>query len=140
MTRREAGRIGGRRTFEATMDPERFQLEAAPATVKAAVVGRIREEHAQLERIARRQPDQEAFRRRAFFVTSNLDLVDCFDPAEGATPGSVAEILAARVEESGRSRLRTARWWARDLAVWQGGKLLATVTLARDGRPVVTVF
>jgi hypothetical protein len=122
------------------MDDERFQLEAQSATVKAAVVGRIREEHAQLGRIARRQPDHEAFRARAFFVMSSLDLVDCFDPAEGATPESVVALLKARVEEAGRSRLGTDRWWDRDLCVWQAGKLLATVTRARDGRPVVTAF
>jgi hypothetical protein len=123
-----------------TVADEKFRLEAPPVSVKAAVVNRIREEHAQLERIARREPDHEAFRARAYFVMSNLDLVDCFDPAEGHTLESVVVMLADRVEEAPRSRLRTARWWDRDLCVWQAGKLVGIVRKAKDGRPVVTVL
>ena len=123
-----------------TAPDEPFRLEASPATVKATVVARIKAEHSRRDYVASRQPDAEAFAARAFYVMSALDLVECFDPAEGATAESVVAMLADRVEQAGRSRLRTARWWDRDLTVWQRGKLRATVTRARDGRKIVTWY
>jgi hypothetical protein len=81
---------------EAAMDTERFTLEAPPCSTKHKVVEEIRRGHAECDRAARREPDCEAFRARAYFVMSNLDLVDCFDPAEGHGPNPTSVSPAAK--------------------------------------------
>jgi hypothetical protein len=118
---------------------ERFRLEAPPCSTKQQVVEEIRRGHAECDRAARRESDHEAFKARAFFVTTGWDVALALDPAEGATLESVVSLLSGRIEQAGRSRLRTDRWWARDLCVWSNGRLVAALRCV-DGRPVVTVF
>jgi hypothetical protein len=53
---------------------------------------------------------------------------------------SAVASLVARVNAAVGSKVATARWWARDLAVWRAGKLVGIVRKAKAGRPVVTVM
>jgi hypothetical protein len=119
------------------IDTETFLLVAPPASPAARAAAKIRAAHAERDRVRRREPDHEAFAARALFVTSGVDLVSVHDPADGATLDAVVELLADRVEQASVSRIRSDRWWERDLCVWQGGRLVAAITRDRDGSPVV---
>lgn len=120
------------------IDTDTFILVAPAASPAARAAARIRAAHEERDQRRRREPDHEEFEARAFHVTSGIDLVSVHDTAEGADLDTVVELLTDRVDQASRSRRNTERWWAKDLCVWQGGRLVAAITRGRDGEPVIT--
>jgi hypothetical protein len=124
-------------------DPDTFHLEPPPVGVRARVLASIKAERDLCDRIARRQPDHEAFMARAYFITHGFDLVEVHDPLEdGATLATVVASVARRIATASEpDAAPRARWWLRDLAVWHAGRLAAVVRPdRRGGTPVVTTF
>jgi hypothetical protein len=126
------------------MSSDPFRLESPPRVeprhrkARREVLARIADEHEDRDRRMRREPDHQAFRARAFFVVSGIDLIDAVDPLDGHTLASVVNLLAARVKAANVRQVGRA-FWHRDLTVWEGGRLVATVRIGTDGRPEVQV-
>ena len=123
------------------MEDEPYRLTSPPATRSARHAARIRAERDQAEAVARRDPGFKAFRARAFLVCHGPDLAWAFDPAEDhSTLATVLEDLTARVQAARHGKNPPARWWDRDLAVWQAGRFARHHPPRGGGMPVVTVF
>src|SRR4051794_24854039 len=101
-------------------DDEPFALESPPASARQRALADSRLRREERDRVARREPDWEEFRLRAFFVVESVghDLAEVFDPRDGHTLSSVLATLAARMEGPGRGHEASVRWWGqRDLTV-----------------------
>jgi hypothetical protein len=131
------------------MSSDPFKLESMPRSgprrrrIRRDVLARLHAEHEESERTSSKEPDAGAFKARAFWIISGLDLVDALDPLDGHTLESVVETLSGRIEAA-TNALRGNQpgcraFWRRDLTVWQANRLVATLRIA-EGEPVVTVY
>jgi hypothetical protein len=110
------------------MDTEQpFRLAADPATPRARLERAVRDQHAERDRVARRDPDYRAVHDRSFIAMAGETLIGVFDPVEdGATLDGVIAGLSAGFRG--------------EFVITRADRIVGIVRRARDGRQIVTTF